>query len=219
MALRQGLKRRYCIGTVMSRQQLVQYVTFAASLSALAFGILVSRELLIVPALIFTALTAVSSSSAHRGGAAFKNWLCAIILLVLAVNIMGELRTFDRYTDAEWLDFIIAAPSMVAAAHAVVLSAVAYAGVRLDRVLFAIFSVFASLALSATYTYTFAICRYPFDPSVMMIANHYLNSVFATTFMSTVITAVAVYFWLVHKKIKLLYPRHVTDVVGGKGGA
>lgn len=201
----------------MVKLKTVNVITLMVALSALALGIIKGKENLITPAMVLTILMFLAASKVEKGDRAPKAWLCCFIMAALAINMAGSFWTFERYTDAEWLDFLTAAPSHLVAAYSVVLFVIAYFGIRLDRLLFSLFTVFSTLSLSTTYTYVFAMLRHPAisDPDAI-IANYYLNASSATMFALCLISLVAVNLYMRDKKIRMLYPRHITEPGSGK---
>ncbi len=201
----------------MVKIKTLQAITLATALLALILGILKSKENLIVPAAVMLALM-VAAIPASRKGRTIKPWICAIIILTLAVNMAGAFWTFERYTDAELLDFLIAAPSHIMASYSIVMFIVAYFDLRFDRLLFFVITVFASLMLSSAYTFVLAAFRMPFPDEILYISNYYLNASSMTMLVLCIISVLVVNRYMISKKINLIYPRHIIDRTGEGGG-
>lgn len=201
----------------MEKPQIVQIAVLILSLSALTLGVLKAKENLIIPALTFAVLMSAFVATGRKGRT-LKIWMCVTIAVVLAVNMASAFWTFERYSDAEWADFMLAAPSYTVASFLTVLSMVAHSDMRLDRLLLGVFTAFSTLVLSTAYTFVFALYRFPMPEADLLISNYFLNASSATMLIFTVAAVIMANRILRRKGINLLYPRHILDVAGAEGG-
>lgn len=203
----------------MKRPQTVQIAVILLSVSALVLGVLKAKENLIIPALTFALLISAFAFNGRKGET-LKIKIPLIVALSLVVNMTAAFWTFERYSDAEWIDFILAAPSYTMASFLLVLSVVAHSEIRLDRLLFGVFTVFATLMLSSAYTFLFAFFRFPMPEADLLISNYFLNASSATMLIFTIVSVIMVNRIMKHREINLLYPRHILDgCCPGKGGS
>jgi hypothetical protein len=194
------------------RRKIIYESTFLITIFSLLIGIIFLKENLLAPAIIslFIIIYVLVSSKNRQG---IKTWLCWLMCAGLLIDVSGIFLGHVHYTDLDWIDFILSAPSFVIAGMGIIIILIGYNGVNLDRLLFSVFTIFSTLCANIVYA-VFFLLRIDTSNQTsekLMTMNYYLNAQSFTILMMCLLVVLIANYIMINKKIKLITAETVME--------
>jgi hypothetical protein len=194
------------------KRKIIYGLTFLITVFSLFIGIIFLKENLLAPAIISLFIISYVLLSS-KNGPGIKTWLCWLICAGLLIDTSGIFLGHVHYTDLDWIDFILSAPSFVMAGMGIIILLIGYSNLNLDRLLFSLFTIFSTLCANIVYAVFFVIRIDPTNQTSekLMTMNYYLNAQSFTILMVCLLTILMANYIMINKELKLITAETVMD--------
>jgi hypothetical protein len=181
---------------------------------SLAAGAIFLKENLLAPAAASVMLTAFAAAR-PRDSPEVSSKIFLLICAGLVLNMSGLLLGDVHYTNGDWIDFVLSAPSFTISGMAVVAMMIEYSGVRLNRILFTFFSAFSTIFVGIIYVGFFGmrLASGVGTSEYEMEMNYYLNAQLFVILAAYILISAAVYIILTRNGTMLI----TAETVAGGG--
>lgn len=182
--------------------------TTVLSIIAVYVGMRNVRADLLIPGILSAVLSVIMLYQSFRGKH-ITVWIPLLLDLFLLIGILNVAVT--DFT--EFAQLALATPLFVALGACVLCSMIAYSSVRLDGLMFNVYFLFLTLAISNVFSYGVYYYTLKYGVEDELLANFWLVDEFAFAFVFCVVALFIVRMYLKKKNIRLITANDLLDSI------